>query len=285
MAFLLLNVVAFFALSKPTVLKGYILAPKLLKKHHSFMVADSHGRTIQQSDLAELGICNFSYDSDSYFDMLVKIDHLLKNYRIDTLFLTVDDHALSKYREWWTNRERSIYYSSFELHKKFYHTPLPEFVFKKYMEYYLPLFSTKNAKLFNSYLDSKITGKAVPNYENYDFSKVPSEKRIERSIDRIKSQYPKEGDSDFLRRCLNEIIARCQQKNVEIIGIRYPLTREFIDELGDRNYRADSVLEVNGYKVIDLKNCFPDSIAYFRDQDHVNLTGSKEFVKRLKEQL
>lgn len=283
--FLLVNGAAFFVLSKPTILKDYILSKKMLTKYRNFMVADSHGKAVRQLDLANVQICNFSYDSDSYFDMLVKVDYLIKNYKVDTLYLTVDDHTLSQYRERWTNRERSIYYSSFELQNKFYRMSLPEFLYKKYVGFYLPLFTTKNTKIFSKYIESRITRNELPNYENYDFSKVSTSVRLRRSKDRVKSQYPSGNSSEFLKDCLEEIIHLCQQKNIEIIGIKYPLTHEFIDELGDNSFHADQFLKENGYKVIDLKKSFANQISYFRDQDHLNYAGSKNFIYLMKKLL
>lgn len=285
LAFLMVNVLAYFALAKQTIMKDYILPHKTLSKYHSFMVADSHGKAIRQSDLTSTGICNFSYDSDSYFDMLVKVDYLVKNYQIDTLYLTVDDHTLSQYREWWTNRRRSIYYANYPQYKEFYHSSLSEFLFKKYVEFYTPLFSTGNAKVFRRYLEAKLTGKELPNYDNFDISVEKPEQRRKRSRDRIKIQYPSDKTSDFLRKCLTEIVTVCQQNDIEIIGIKYPLTREFIQELGDKSFHADLFLKEKGYRVIDMKASLADHTSYFRDQDHLNYTGSEQFITLIKEDL
>lgn len=285
MAFLLMNVLAYFILAKPTIMKGYFLSHKHLSKYNSFLLADSHGKAIRQSDLDASGICNFSYDSDSYFDILVKVNYLIENYQIDTLYLTVDDHSLSQYRERWTNRRRSIYYAGYKHFNEFYKTSLPEFLFKKYVEFYTPLFSTGNAIVFRRYIESKISGKDLSNYENFDFSDEKHLQRLKRSRERIKIQYPSDQSSEFLQKCLAEIVSLCQKNNIEIIGIKFPLTSEFIDELGDKSYHAERFLREKGYSIIDLKHSLANHTSYFRDQDHLNHEGSKHFMQLIKEEL
>ena len=284
LVFLAVNVMAFFVLARPTIMKDYVLPGKQLKKYHRFLMADSHGKAIRQCDLDAAGICNFSYDSDSYYDMLVKVNYLINNFQVDTIFLTVDDHTLSKYREKWTNRRRSIYYSTPGVYTRFYKISRVEFFFKKYFEYYTPLFSTGNAKVFRAYIESKISGKELPNYENFDISKEAAS-LPGRSKERVEMQYPSDQPSGFLQGCLAELVKLCRENSVEIVGIKFPLTDAFISELGGRSFHADRFLKEKGYPVIDLKNSLSNHTSYFRDQDHLNYTGSKHFVDLLKEQL
>jgi hypothetical protein len=77
----------------------------------------------------------------------------------------------------------------------------------------------------------------------------------------------------------------CTSEEINLVGIKFPLTREFYEELGSRSYGADSVLQSHGYPVLDYKTEFVDSCSYFRDQDHLNHRGSKMFVDQLRRDL
>jgi hypothetical protein len=74
------------------------------------------------------------------------------------------------------------------------------------------------------------------------------------------------------------MISLCEQEDITLIGVKFPLTREFYEELGDRSYGADSIFMAHHLTVYDYKSIFLDSISYFRDQDHLNNKGSELFT-------
>ena len=80
-------------------------------KFNSFLLADSHGLPLKNYT-EKNGVYNFSAGSDSYFDMKRKINFLLTQTKVDTIYITVDDHTLSPYREKTNNLDRSIYFST-----------------------------------------------------------------------------------------------------------------------------------------------------------------------------
>ena len=102
------SIVFLFVISK--YYDGYIKKPE--KGYDAFILSDSHGLSISNYS-EEYNVFNFSAGSDSYFDMKRKITFLLENdYIFDKIYITVDDHTLSPYREKANNLDRSSVYTS-----------------------------------------------------------------------------------------------------------------------------------------------------------------------------
>jgi len=77
--------------------------------YRSYLLADSHGSFLK--NLTEkYGVYNFSGNSDSYFDMKRKAIFLVNNTNLNKLYITVDDHTLSLYREKSNSADRSNYF-------------------------------------------------------------------------------------------------------------------------------------------------------------------------------
>lgn len=242
-------------------------------------MGDSHANAVRQSDLDSLRITNFAFDTESYFDVYNKLHYLIQNHKVDTVYLCVDNHTLSKYRQSWTNRSRSIYYADYENFNSYYPIKRIDFFLKKYFSFYFPLFETKNSKILQAHIKSLISGVKPNDFKNFDFSIIPHERRVERSKNRIKLQFPDEQQSELLTKCLIEMIELCRSEEIELIGVKFPVTKEYFNELGDRSYKADSVFISKNLPVFDFTPAFIDSCNYFRDQDHLNFKGSSEFVK------
>ncbi len=276
---ILINMAAYQFLAKPVLFRDYFIPKKNLNKFTNFMMGDSHAGVIQQQDLNALGITNFSFNSESYFDVYNKLNHLIRNHSVDTIYLCVDDHTLSLYRQYWTNAQRSIYFSDYQHYKRYYKTNLRQFLYKKYISIHLPFFDTSHSLILRKRVGALLKREKTRNYDNYDFSKVPVEQRLRRSQQRINTQYPGPEISESLSRCLVEMISLCEQEDITLIGVKFPLTREFYEELGDRSYGADSIFKAHHLSVYDYKRIFLDSISYFRDQDHLNLKGSELFTE------
>lgn len=281
LVFLGLNLLAYHFIAEPLLYKGYFNSENEMVSYRSFMVGDSHAKAIRQNDLDTLKIFNLAYDTDSYFDSALKLKYLIRNKLADTVYVCVDNHTLSHYREWWTNKSRSLYYAEYEDYNNYYKTRRYDFWLAKNMYIYLPLTKTENSKLFKKYLSNEIQGKRARNYDNYDASSSPRENLIKSSINRVGTQFPDEKQSKRLVQTLEEMLKLCNENNIAVMGIKFPLSREYINAMGRKSFKADSLFITKGYKVFDFTNAFPDSTHFFRDQDHVNYSGSKALVKHL----
>jgi len=250
------------------------------KIFNKFILSDSHGlpmRTFPE----KYNVFNLSAGSDSYLDMERKISYLLINkYKVDTIFITVDDHTLSPYRERTNNLDRSaIYYASSIDYENQY-----EFLINKYFKYYLPIFQPKTRSLVKSYLQSKLKVKNLSNKNSfYDkvWSNFPKDERIDLSEKRLKMQFPTDRKSRKLKSSLLDIIRVCQINKITLIGLKFPLSASYINALDTKNFGADELFESKGLSVKNMKSAFLEHPEYFADQDHLNYKGSEIFTKIL----
>ena len=274
---IVINLLLYYFISKPVLYDEYLPQKKKLIQYHKFLFSDSHGYVVPHIYLENLGIFNFSYGSDTYVDMYFKLDYLYRKELIpDTILITADDHTLSKYRSEFNNKDRSIRYSSFKSYKKFYDINFLSYIYNKYLKIYLPMLNSNNSQLFQRYIKSLISpeNQIVPQWE-----KVKNKEQ--ECIDRKEYQFPNDSISVVNRKGLMEIISLTNEYGTELIGIKFPLTGDFLKVLENANYKADSIIHSIGSPVYDYKFKFHEMDTFFYDQDHIDSAGSRVFVKML----
>ena len=106
---MVLNVIMYY-FGEKYYFKGYY---EYSLAYDTYILADSHGLVLE-NDSEIYGAYNFSAASDSYIDMLRKIKYLARNTNIQKVYITVDHHTLSPYRERINNTDRSTFYSTSE---------------------------------------------------------------------------------------------------------------------------------------------------------------------------
>ena len=155
---IVINLIFYHVISKPVLLKEYLMPQKDdFIKYKSMMFADSRGNAVNQKHLDKIGMYNVSYDSDNYYDIYLKLTYLIKqNTNIDIIFVSVDDHTLSRNRERTNNIDRSILYSIYPTYKVGFTNSYLEYVYRKYVRTYLPFLNTSSSELFMRYIISKI---------------------------------------------------------------------------------------------------------------------------------
>jgi hypothetical protein len=249
------------------------------KKYTAFIFSDSHGLPLANYS-EEFNVFNFSSESESYFDIKRKLVYLFENgYKVDKIYITVDDHTLSPYREKSNNLDRGTIYSSADE----YDFRL-EYIKIKYINYYLPIINPKVSRIFKSYLISGLKKMILPNEKNpikKSWINLSHQERINFSKERLKYQFPSNNKSDLLEKALIEIIDLCRTHKVEIVGIKFPLARPYIDMINNKNYGADKVFASKGMNVYNFQSLYINNPEYFFDQDHLNDYGAKIFVKYL----
>jgi len=254
--------------------KGYGQIPN--KRYSKFIMADSHGLPIGKFS-EQFNVYNFSAGSDSYFDIKRKIRYLLKkDYDVKVVYITVDDHMLSPYRESTNNLDRSVFLTSIIDYDTYI-----SYLKEKVIKYYFPIFQPKIGSVFRSYLKSKIRKNVNENKisaDNNYWWKLPENQKKILADNRIQSHFCSKNKSEILEKELLEIINLCQDNDIELIGVKFPLTRTYLKSLGTSNYGADELFYSNGLKVIDQKSVFVDNDEYFFNQDHLNTQGGKKFA-------
>ena len=81
-----------------------------------------------------------------------------------------------------------------------------------------------------------------------------------------------------------DIINICKKNNIELIGVKFPLSSNYLSFVKNKNYGADELFYKQSLKVIDGKQLFIQKDCLFSNQDHLNIVGCKlfsDFVFRL----
>ncbi|WP_139786862.1 hypothetical protein [Desulfamplus magnetovallimortis] len=238
--------------------------------YRTYLLSDSHGLAL--ADLMENdGIFNFSAGSDSYVDMLRKLKYLINHSHVKKIILTVDDHQLSPYRNLSNNLDRSLFFASRQDFSNIF-----EF-FKCNLKRYCVLLNPKSRDILDSWFESLFTDrKNVRKWKD-----VPENEKDRRSLARVNVQFRYKKQADLLLTSLNQIIALCRMHDIEIVGIKYPLSKNFIRVKGDRRFFADDVLNYYDLKVYDFEELFKERDDYFLNTDHLNSEGGRAFAEVL----
>lgn len=233
----------------------------------AYLLSDSHGQAL--NDFAEeYGVHNFSYGSDSYEDMYRKTLYLIRNAEVNTIFISVDEHSLTSYRERKNNLDRSIIYCSPE-DLGYY-----EYFKQKYLKHYIALFRPEIAEVIKIY---KSPSKKKP----VSWASRSEEDKLNRAVKRVSANFPDEIQSEKLKQSLQKIIDLCRINNIELIGIKFPLSKEYLEAAEGKTGVADELLMMKGLKVLDCTELYIDRPEFFADQDHLNDEGAKDLVEKI----
>ena len=277
-----LNLIIYFTIIYPEVYKPYERVVEDVK-HHNLIFADSHGWSLTNNNpeghrlLDNHNISNLSYGSDSYVDILFKLKYLIENdYRIDTIYLSIDPHMFGKKRIRNNNKYRSITYSEYDLYSNSFETNKIDFLFRKYIRKYISAFDTKNSKLMQKYLESKIN--KTTDSISIEWDNLDEDTKNAKSVLKFNEFYSA-GPSKKLISVYNKILQICYVRDIEVILMKYPLAPslenmdipdEFKDLFEDLNLGRHNIIEIKGLKD-----------HYFENQDHVNKKGARVIITEL----
>jgi hypothetical protein len=237
-------------------------------KYSTFLLADSHGDRLKNY-LEVYGIKNLSTPGDSYLDFKRKIISLRENnVKIDNIILTADRHTLSKYRDNLNNHDRSIRIINKPDKDSHYY-----FWINKYFKYYIPLLNSKARDILKNYVFKNYISNNKKIWS--DFNNLKKEKMIK---SRLKQQFGL-GKSKVQVKYLIELIDYCSSNNINIIGLRFPITNQYYNKINKIDYGAMKIIQDNGFIVKSFDTKFLNNDEYFQDQDHLNDKGAKEFSK------
>jgi len=249
--------------------------------YSAYLLADSHGLTLKHFT-EKHGVYNFSGGSDSYFDMKRKISFLISKTDVKKIYITVDGHTLSQYREKINSLDRSLYFLTPEICNSYY-----EYFKYRYLQFHVILFQPGTRAVIKHYLLSKLRKLSLKNKERNPekarahWGEYSANERIDRAKRRFRRQYPSETISYELRQSLIDIINLCKKYNIELIGIKFPLSSDYIKLLSNKAFDGEKLLKLAGFKVLDYTKIFIENNSYFNNQDHLNDKGCKKFVELL----
>ncbi len=245
--------------------------------YSAYLLADSHGTPL--GDFTEIhDVHNFSAQSDSYLDMERKLNFLLRNTTVERIYISVDDHTLSPTRENQNNLDRSAYYTTKEDFSSY-----REFVYNKYLKYYCVFLNDRYSLVIKNFIQ----------FELFDFSKwggvrsksswedLSISEQNEVSQDRIDNYFALPSPSEKMSESLQRIIALSKARNIELIGLKFPLSKSYVEILENESYRADSVFLNHNLPIVDFDSLFLEKDFMFRDMDHLDREGGEQFVEIL----
>jgi hypothetical protein len=283
----LLFAICIWVFNLPLYLLGEYLYLKGYKKHsltfRSYLLADSHGLPLSTL-LEESGIYNFSAGSESYHDMKRKLSFLIHNTKVDTVVITINDHTLSSYREKSNNLDRSIYYSTKEDYNNYYT------FFKAKVSSNVSLLQPKKSKIIFEHVKTNVANLFKGNRINSQikieqWGDLTLEDKKIFALRRFNEHFEGTFYSEELFKELDDIIEICKRKQIVLIGVLFPLSKEYLDLLGECENEAVKLFEKKGLMVLDFKKKFQDDSTLFFNQDHLNLEGGKKLSEMIISQI
>jgi hypothetical protein len=237
---------------------------------HTFLLADSHGLALGRL-LERDGVYNFSAGGDSYIDMHRKLLFLLNTAKVERVILIADDHTLSNYRVQLSNEDRSYQLLNFHDYAATEPGGFPGYVKNVLMTHYLVFSSAKSRDLLKVGFKGLIF--PIPQGTTQDWKSIQNKRRA--VLERVNVQFPGDQRSPVLTERLLEIIRLCRARNIELVGIKFPLTKDYLGLLGNRSFGADGLLKAQGIRILDFKRAFADDDSLFANQDHLNEGGGE----------
>lgn len=246
---------------------------------NKYIIGDSRSHTIKNK-IEDYGYFNFSSRGDSYLDMYRKINFLVKRIELKTILLQIDDHNFSQYRDDMNNNYISINYTDYDDYKNYL-----LYYFHKYIE--PSIFDPRLKDIVKNYFNN-----IWAEYFEYIFyflnaTTIPKKNEInlnDKLSKRFQLHYGR-GKSLSLEKQLEKILNICEIKNIEIIGVKYPVRGDYLSMIQRLDFNQNSI-KLNGkYKILDYSKIFKSKPHYFKDQDHLNELGTLEFLTILKNDL
>ena len=246
---------------------------------NNYLFSDSHGTPLG-THTQQYNVCNFSMGADSYIDIKRKINFLIENTTLDTIYLSADEHMLSPYREQYNNFDKSAYYatiddfsSQFEYYKSeasqkiIFFQPKMGAVVRKYFV----------TQLENLFMSNKVEEAEVLNTD-LNWNEISKETKDTRIKKRIGTQFDYQENSIVLKDALLEIFKVCETNNIVIIGVKFPLTKEYYTITKDKIFGVETIFKDNQLKVLDFQSMYIDNGNLFYNEDHLTSKGGKIFA-------
>jgi hypothetical protein len=259
--------------------------PELLDKHPKvLLLGDSHARTLGEAVHGD-NICDLSYDSDSYLDILAKLMFCVENETIpDAVLLECDLHMFSNYRLETNGERRTVELIGYAAYAYLYDGSFGDYVLHRYIYSNLKALDANNAPLIRSWLKSRLVGLFVEAPPGLAWCERSESERQRLTLGRFHEQFDQPCE-DRLQSAFRDIIALCRQHQIEVIGLRFPLSPEYNDLLADVSLECvEEVLMSGNIPIIEVSREF-DRAEYFKDCDHLNGEGIELYRAALVQEL
>ena len=245
-----------------------------------FLLADSRGLSLNGFP-KQYGVANFSSNSDNYVDILRKVKYLIRHTSVKRIYISADDHMLSSYRERTNNQDISIVLSAPEDYNNY-----ALYIKERYLKYYIVLFQPVVRTIVRTKYEAWVTNNlfarnAETSNKERSWDSRPEVEKMTKASERYLQQFPDQIQSTSMYRSLNEIITFCKENKVELLGIKFPLTKEYMLAATNTPFQTDSVFRSHSISILDYRDLYKDNAGFFRNQDHLNDEGGRQFSEML----
>ena len=248
-----------------------------IKKNTKYIVLGHSHAECAYNDSLILNFENFSQSGESYFYTLPKIKEIInKNPPIKTIFLELTNNQLTKnVEEWITGKKYLGYY--YAMYFPYISTKNHLFLVKN-----APLEFVRNLPIVCKDLLKKSTSKHSYPYEYGGF------KAVQGNLNSYKTNKIQHKNEDFVEikrgvskiqlHYLQEIIAFCKDKKVDLVLIRTPQHRSYQGFANEKDFNNLLKNELGSVKFLDLVK-FPLSDDEYRDPEHLNSQGAQKLSR------
>lgn len=237
-----------------------------------FLLSDSHGHSLGNYTEA-YNVKNLSTPSDSYIDMYRKLRYICNTNSVEKIYLSVGDRLFTNYRDKNNNHERSI----FLLNHYDYDNTI-EFLYEQYIKRFFIYPTSKQHSVFKNILLNKL--RIRNNSSKIDWRNLTSSERNFQASKRV-NKFLFGTKSKLQIQYLRNIIELCKKNNIELILIKFPLTKELRTNPRFVKFDFGHLPDLKSLNIIDYNKIYFNNDEFFKDQDHLNNIGAEKFSRIL----
>lgn len=248
------------------------------KQSKIIFLGDSHVESIKLLNLSsEVG--NLAYGADGIDEMYIKVLTMIKfNKNLETVFIATEPQIFND-----VSSPNSTFLNKYLLKI--------DDTLNVYNKSKLNLITEKLPLLNDSYISYVMNAiyssfKSTNTSENeIKWSERSNEERAKIATETGKSDHNAIMNNESSKIIYKEIIEICKLNNIKVIGIRFPVNENYINQSSNEDTKKvnDFIKTLNLNYHLDYSKEFTNP-KYFKDQDHLNITGLNEFVKIIFEQ-
>lgn len=257
------------------------------------ILGDSHA--VDAIDLKELGeeYSSLAHWGDNLRQMFLKLDFAWhEKGGIRYVVIPLDYHMLSIYRDRNRDFSRDLQYSTnFHLMASLYHTNIVQVAFLRLCKQ-VPLLKAANWEKYFLILMGILendTLRSSKNEASTNWSELDRHQKRARSLIRLKEQLAKPIVVEEMKGILNDLILFCDVNDIKLIGVRYPLTNEYLELATTFSLeKIEQVISAKSdsfFSIFDYRRIFCEVPEYFINTDHLSPQGAKVFSKILKKDI
>ena len=238
---------------------------------------------------------NFSSSGENYIQTFYKLNKILEKKNVGTIILPIDLQSFSSYRSnipadfYWT---KYVDYIEVGRKKGDFFQYFVKYLQAKYIPYLgdgEEIVRQTYQLIFDKLERSDLMYGYIPQYSNFDEFKNKEELGTKQaSFHFYKNNY----FDDDLVFYFKKIIDLAAEKNINVILIKFPITKqyylaaqEFIP-IDSYYLNLGKILEgIRNIQIIDYQKIYFDNDNYFEDTDHLNYKGAVLFSQLLRKDL